>query len=496
MIVGLLVAGALLIDPSLLLLAGLPAFIAATPDLWMPLPIVLALVTGAVALEVWKPSNNQLRVCWGIGGAIATVGVAWFFRFGDLNWHATPDWIKDWTYYTALHESLSHGRLPWFLAETFQGTTRYFANPETNVAPHALLLALIDVETFVIAQCAAFLVVGLVACYYLCRDLNLGPAASLTFVVMFLMNGHLIGHLHTGHTQWAGYLLFPCLFLFVHRAAMGDLSARTQAGLALSMALIAWSGGFHLFVWCVIFAGVFAVSDRARWRFGASALLLAAGLTAIRILPAAVLYVSPDTEFVGSYQQISLLLRGLVGEIRTKIDGLGWWEYDVYVGWTGLVVVLSGFTAPLGATWRHSVSSLWTPSLVLAALSMFNVYQWTLHPLPGFESQRVASRLMILGLLGFTLIGCVQLNTWLSKTRRTPARMAALMLAGWLLATQLLVHTNGRRPTSDTGLGPPAVNVVTPQPPEPLYVASVAGGALLTVISAGIALRMLRRARL
>lgn len=497
LLIGLLSAGAILIDTSPLDLLRLPitlaSFIAATPDTWIPLPILSALMIGALILERVHASTASVRVAWIVLAIATATGAVWYFRFGDLNWHATPDWIKDWTYNQALHESLRDGRLPWFLTDPFQGTNRYFANPETNVAPHALLLGVIDVETFLIAQCVAFLLAGLAACHYLARDLRLGPVASLTFVAMWLMNGHLIGHLHTGHTQWVGYLLFPCVFLFLHRAALGDLGGRTQAGLALAVATIALVGGFHLFVWCVIFTGVFVALDRSRWRFGVSALALLIGLTALRLVPAVTLYASPDTEFVGSYQQLSLLTRALVGEIRTKIDGLGWWEYDVYVGWAGFVIVLAGLTAPLGAVWRQSVASLWPSSIVLAALSMFNVYRWTLHPLPGFESQRVASRLLILGLLGFILIGCVQLNAWLDRRRTSNAHMAALGLVLLLLTTQLLVHTNGRRPTSDTGLGPPAVGVVISQQPEPVYAGAVAAGALVSAISLVMAVRLWRQ---
>ena len=203
-------------------------------------------------------------------------------------------------------------------------------------------------------------------------------------------------------------------------------------------------------------------------------------------------YDSPNSEFVGSYQRLSILVHALVGEVRGKVDDLNWWEYDAYVGWVGLIVVAAGLTAPLSRTWRHSVSRLWVPSVVMAVLSSLNIYKWTLFQIPGFASERVASRLLVIGLLGFALIGCVQLNLWLADAKSL-TRRAVLAMAVALMVTQLVVHTNGRRPTSDEGHGPPALNVVSDRRPEMAYVATVGAGAALTLMSLALAIRLWRR---
>ena len=43
---------------------------------------------------------------------VAVGGIVWFFRAGDLDWHGSGDWKKEWTYFTAWHEALARGRLP------------------------------------------------------------------------------------------------------------------------------------------------------------------------------------------------------------------------------------------------------------------------------------------------------------------------------------------------------------------------------------------------
>jgi hypothetical protein len=494
--VGVMAAAAAWAESSIPDLLRLPlrlaSFLAATPDTWIPLLVIVAMLAAALAVELAGRSEAHQRRGWWVAGGTAIMGVVWFFRAGDLDWAATPDWIKEWTYHAALGESLGRGQLPWFLNETFQGTDRFFANPETNVAPHALLLAWLDVPAFIVLQMAALVGIGMAAAYRLARDLRLGPLASLAFLAIFLMNGHVIAHLETGHLQWAAYGLLPGVVLFVNRAATGDLGRHTQAGLALVLAMMVWVGGWHVFVWSLIWVGVFVALDRTRWRFGVGVALLVAGLSAVRIVPALALYDVPDPEFVGSYQRLALLAAALVGEARRAIDGLNWWEYNAFVGWVGFVIVAAGLTAPLSRTWHHPVATLWGPSVAMLVLSTFNVYQWTLFQLPGFESERVASRLLVVGLLGFALIACVQFDAWLTRAPRSRWRLAAAALAGLLMAAQLVAHTNSRRPRPDRGIAL-STAVVSDRRPEVAYTASVAAGAVVTLVSTGIAVRIRRR---
>jgi len=497
LLVGVMAAGAALLHTTTWDLLRLPltlaAFIAATPDTWIPLVVVVALMSSAIGFEWIGRSQPTDRGLWLLAGVVSMVGAWWYFRGGDLNWFTTQDWVKEWTYHTALRESLSHGRLPWILNDSFQGTALFFANAETNIAPHALLLGWVDVPTFVAIQAVVFVLIGVAAASRLAADLKFRSVASATFVSIFLMNGHVIAHLETGHLQWVAYFLLPCVLLFMHRAAAGDLGGRTQSGLSIALAMMALVGGWHVFVWCIIFIGAFVLIDSTRWRFGLSVALLTAGLTALRLLPGAVLFEMADREFVGSYQSLFTLTGAFVGEPQRAIDGLNWWEYNLFLGWVGFIVFLAGLTAPLGRAWHHPVSKLWLPSLVMLVLSCFNTYQWTLFNLPGFVSQRVATRLLVVGMLGFTLVACVQMNLWLERRPRSWWRTAALAAAALLMATQLVAHLNSRRPRPDDGKGAPAINVVSTRQPGPAYIWTVASGAIVSVISLGIAGAMWRR---
>ena len=164
------------------------------------------------------------------------------------------------------------------------------------------------VSPFLVLQFVLLFIIGIAGFQRLARELQLGPIASTAFIAILLLNGNLVGHLGAGHFQWAGYFVIPWVFLFLHRASAGDTSSRTQAGLALALGLMVAVGGWHVFVWCVIFVGVFLLCNRARWWLGAGAAALAAGLIAYRVFPAIMVFGAHDAEFLHGYEQITVLL--------------------------------------------------------------------------------------------------------------------------------------------------------------------------------------------
>jgi hypothetical protein len=202
-VIGAILAGAVYTQTSLRVLLYLPLdlyyLIAATPPMWGPLAGLLMLMVGAVLLEGSRPSRRPQWLLWVVAGVAGCLGIIWFFRAGDLDWHASGDWIKEWTYYTAVREGLRDGQLPWYLKEIFQGTDRFFANPETPVAPHVLLMAWMGVSPFLVLQFVLLFLIGFAGFQRLAGELQLGPIASTAFIAILLLNGNLVGHLAAGH---------------------------------------------------------------------------------------------------------------------------------------------------------------------------------------------------------------------------------------------------------------------------------------------------------
>jgi hypothetical protein len=492
-----LLRGAMLALTPVPELSGLRAeqwrLVVGTPGAWLPLGVAMAVLAYALYLEARARMLGS--VGWSLVALAGVAAVAWFFRGGQIDWQHSRDWQKEWTYYAAIKEGLSTGHLPWHLTSTFHYTNKFFANPETVVAPHVIALAWLNIPTFVFLQSVMIFTAGIAALRAFTRDLAFGPIATVTFLAVFTLNGYVLGHLGGGHLQWITCFLYPGVLLFVHRLAAGDTSPRTQAGLACALAAFLVVGGWHMFVWGGLFTAAFCAVDRARWRPGAVAALLTAGLGAYRLLPAVIAHGDTTIAFLGSYRSVATLAAAFVGDPQ-PFDGMMWIEYDAYVGWVGLALICAGLTAPLGKRWHTPIASLWLPSLVMLVLACGYIYRETLFQLPGFNSQRVVTRFMIVPLLGFTAIGCAQLNAWLRERRWWPVRLGALAVVAVMLvflAAQLFVRADQRRPAPATGIAVPSVSVIQPTPPSAGDVAGLAAGSAISLASLGLAIRMWRR---
>jgi hypothetical protein len=62
---------------------------------------------------------------------------------------STQDHLKDWGYYSTLRQAVETRQLPLYSKQAFHlRTERYFANAETPLGLHAILLAFLDIRTF------------------------------------------------------------------------------------------------------------------------------------------------------------------------------------------------------------------------------------------------------------------------------------------------------------------------------------------------------------
>lgn len=458
---------------------------------WGPLACVAAVLAWSLWLE-WRGQRFG-TAGWIVVGVLSVTAIGWFFRGGQIDWQNSRDWQKEWTYYEAVKETLATGRLPWHINAAFHYTNKFFANPETVIAPHLVALTVLSIPAFVFAQSLLVVAVGVLAFRALALDLEFGPVATVAFLAVFLFNGYILGHLGGGHLQWISCFLYPAVFLFVHRYAAGDRSRRAQAGLACALAGLLTIGGWHMFVWAILFTASFFAVDPRRWRDGAFVALLTIGLGAYRILPAAIAHEGFRLDFLASYRDITTFVAAFVGDPRPFDGRVLWIEYDAYVGWIGLLLLGIGLTTPLSATWRTPVGSLWLPSLIVLVLTWGNAYRFTLFQLPAFASQRVASRFIIISLLGCALLGCAQLNRWLRARRFLAVKLFAVGCAGVFLAAQLLVRADERRPAPDTGAQIPVVHVITDTPPALSDRLGLLAGCAVTVLTSAAVLRLRRR---
>src|SRR5262245_2665679 len=313
------------------------------PEVFWPTLMTAGLMTAAWWLSIRRSdlshSRRALEIVGVLGGVIALL---WFFRFGRVDWAQNQDWQKEYTYGTALKESVATRTMPYYLWDPLQRTDRYLADLETIAAPHAPLLAVLDVSEFLHLNILAAFLVGAYALVRLGREVPLTPFMWTVFLAIFLFNGHITNHFGAGHLQWAAYFLLPWIYLCVVRASRGDETPGNAAALALTLSAMIFIGGWHIFVWSWLYLLFFCVVSRHRLVFLARVSLIVAGLSAFRLLPAFATFGSGANEFLGSYHRLYVLGVALVGDQHSTVDNLYWWEYDLYVGFAGLVLLLLG----------------------------------------------------------------------------------------------------------------------------------------------------------
>jgi hypothetical protein len=424
--------------------------IAYTPATWLPLACLFTSV--ALAWIVARSgeqsaSHRAVRAVTFFAGGLV---LAWFVQFGRLSWSGSQDWAKDLTYYSALQQAMQQGVPPYYMRASFQHTDRYIANLETLAMPHAIVLRWSDINTFFVIHLIGTYAIGFVGLIGLGRELALSTFAWAVFVIVFLLNGHIVAHLSVGHTQWVGYFLVPHVLLAAVRVAKGHTDGANLVRIAVTLAALIGFGAWHLFMACLLLLIAACSIGWRSMRFIVVGASLAAAFAAYRIVPAITTYGAAENEFLGGYSSIGLLIAGLAGEPRTVSNGLGWHEYDLYVGTAGVALLALGLVPARSSALRFS-NTLLLASAVVAFFSMYNIYERTLFQLPGFVSQRVSTRMAIIPVLVVALVGVAKLDAWIAPrvVERGPWRLGMLAFATFLII-EIVIRAAGWRPVAAT----------------------------------------------
>lgn len=429
------------------------------------------------------------------------------------------DWPKEFRYYSVLQQAVRERRVPLFVSRPILAGRKLLALPELNCTPPVLLLAALSLPSYVLLDTLLHYGAGFAGLLLLRRRYRLGWPAFTFLFLLFVLNGHLVAHMTVGHSMWAAHFLLPFFVLGVLELVEGG-RPRTAGLVALVLFAILLRGGFHLFVWCVLFLVLLAAFNPRRLKLVAAALGWSAALGAVRLAPAAFLARRWDEPFVSGFPSLIDLWHALVS-IRDAAEPhrggffgrLGWWEYDTYVGPAGLVLLcLFGVALARShpALEGGRERGLYGPLAVMAALSLGDGYlMMNLSPLPLLNAERVSSRLLLLPVLMLGVVAALRMQRWWAAASSGPrpalARGAALLgLAA--MATGLIAHAWQWRLQVVQALLPPRrglLNVELVAVPSPLmgtdlaYVVTAAAGALATCVTLVVLVaRLARRFRL
>ena len=453
-----------------------------TPAAWAPVLAAVLLATTAW----WQDQSQRFRgrsrhIPDALAGMFGLAMLVWLFHAGQCPW-TEGDWREEWTFFIAWKQALAAGTMPYYLGTAMQGTERYLANPQTPLMPYVVALAFVDLRTFFLFHMALVYSLGFLGAVALRRELELRMLPWTMFLLLFTLNGHIISHLSVGHLPWAAYFLSPWIVLSAVRTSRGDRSSRNAAMCAVTFAGMILIGGWHVFVWSLLFIIFAGLVPPRRIAVVARIGLMTALLAAVRLAPAVVTYGGGSNTFVSGYPSAGSLLAALVAT-PIRNDLLEPWELDAYVGYTGFLVLCLGII-PFRQSAKRFLNALLLPTAALILLSLGDVYERTLFRLPGFVSERVTSRFIILPILWLTLAGCGRIDAWWRRAERPLARSLLVLLAVSFLAAQLVLRAQVWRPHAGTTLNGLPVAVLKTTVVEPLYWWAFWCGAAVSAASA------------
>lgn len=462
-----------------------------------------------------EPQDNFARVVIWIALASLFSGgiIHWlvFFRFGDFSLSGF-DWSKEVYYYSVIVESISSQAIP-FLANSPTPDAippdldhRFFALPETVISPQVFLLNLMDVGNFILANTLIMYSVGFLGCLFLRWHFSLSLMPFSFLFLVFNFNGHITSHLSVGHTMWLGYFLIPWFFLLLFKLIRDSKGFRP--GIAVSIGsilfIIILQGSFHIFIWCLLFLGLFGIFNIHHLKTLATAASAAIILSAFRLIPAAVTLTDWKPSYASGFPTLSTFFDALTYVNKDKLAhpiaqtfdrsyDVGWWEHDFFIGFLGL-----GLIAFFGIYLRFrqdtgvggaSFKQFDLPLLIFVLFSfgvLFDLLSDTRIPLLSWI-ERTPARVLIMPLLGLTFISAIRMQNFIENIDNIKKNWVFMLVSAAIfieLSHQLAVHSWFWR-VEESGATVDLVQIVINQTAHPdyLYTTGVKVGGIVTLSS-------------
>lgn len=443
--------------------------------------------------------------------AVILAGWGYFLNFGDI-----PLDFHDWGEVNAprlafLKDAVTKGQLPLHMPDpsALRGVTdRFMALPDQILSPQVLLLRFMSVGTFVLVHTWLMIGLGYLGLLRLKERFSLSLLSFTWIALLFFFNGHMISHYAVGHVTWGGTFLLSWFAELVFALIDGERGPVWEAKMAFLLFVIFLQGSFHQFVWCVIFLGFLAVSNWCTF-FPILRSGIAAGLlSAVRIIPPAMQMGAFDDDFLGGYTLLIQLINAFVKIIspanslnQAKTGAVqGWWEFDIFIGITGVLVIAAAVTAWLMVHQRRlGFPALIVPVTVLTVFSYQNWYQlMRFFRIPLFSGERVSSRFLILPFLFVLIAGMAALQRQIEKrpfpfgnVLLTAALIPSAILLGMHLNTWKVTEAAMVYPKMDVDL---ALKTVANHPDRP-YTTGLLIGAVITVLSGILILFRAKKSR-
>jgi hypothetical protein len=355
---------------------------------WLPYA-VFAVISAALAIPILKAGGN-----WG---------------------------VRDWDLFTTLHAAAvrsiaEYGQFP-FWNPYIGGGNILFAHPEVPVLnPLFLLLLTFGPLTGLKIQMLVVYFIGFIGMYKLSRLLEISKFGSYIPPLVFMLSSYFALHFAAGHIPFQYFAALPWLLFFYKKALTKQVHILSAGGVVAFMLL--GSGAAVPMLFSLFFLFIFSLFDidaKRTYRPPGMAILIGiCGLAfgAVKFMPMYD-YLTRHPWIPEGTTQITplwILPRMFLdfdqSLFANKIQGYvwGWHEYGAFIGPLALILAAMGLFYQFRRNWPYL--ALLVISIILAWGSFLPpVSPWDiLHHLPGFESVRVPSRLILLGILALAIL--------------------------------------------------------------------------------------------
>ncbi len=410
-----------------------------------------------LSTALYQGESTKLMTLFLIGLYLAGLLVwIYFFRFGNLRLFVL-DWLENHMYYDLIHQALVRGQIPYqidsrILIAGGAMDTRYFlGNMNVGLTPDIFLLRWVSAGVYALIHFLLFYGLGVWGFALLQKRFKFSPLPAALFFMLFNFNGYLTAHLGIGHTWWVGYLALPLfaelVFRWLQFAETDTFDLKTALYMSLLLYVLYLNGSLHPANWLVMFLGLLALTRKGILRYSVVSVGGAFLLAAHRFAPTIYALDQAERSVFGGYPSFQVFLNALTKILRPDnapygVPGWGslwWWEYDIYVGYAGLLVLLLGVVYFFLKRPNNPIKKTSLALLAMFVLSFGIVYGQVFKFVPLASIERVPSRFIAIPLFFCLLSATLYLDELLQKYQHKAG--VPLAVVALLVFYELAQHT-------------------------------------------------------
>lgn len=420
-----------------------------------------------------------------------------FMNFGDI-----PEDRLDWADITfprlsVTQEAIRSFRIPLYVSEKKglkEVTNLFLSIPDQILSPDIILLNFLSIKQFIVFHILIFYSLGFWGLILFKQKFKLSFFAFLFIFFLFNFNGHIVSHISVGHLTWASYFLFSFFFLLIFELFKDQsIGWNWIAKMSFLQLLIFISGGYHQFVWILMFLAIILFINKNNKKAIFLSILFSILVNLFRILPASLLTGKLKLGFMAGFPSTESIIEGIYKTTsiestlffdNTKVNVLGW-ELNFFLGLVGLLYLAYFGFQFFKNNKNYDEFKLIIPSAIFLILSIGNFYKVFLSSgIPFLSGERISSRFIIMTILIFVFTSTIQLQKLLSQNKSTYIKLGLLLLI-LLIANDLMNHVSGWEIKIISNKFPSEIYYLLSlgYDVNPVYLVLLSSGAIISIIA-------------